>query len=78
MRGSAAMWLLLLATAACTSSSETDAEEQLPCDVAEVLHESCQTCHAAPPAAGVPLSLVTYADTQTPYTSEPLYHDTPT
>lgn len=34
----------------------------LPCDVAELLQEKCQTCHASTPKFGAPMPLVTRAD----------------
>ncbi len=34
----------------------------LPCDVAELLAETCQSCHASTPKFGAPMSLVTRAD----------------
>jgi hypothetical protein len=36
----------------------------LPCDVAAVLKEKCQNCHASTPQFGAPMPLMTYADTQ--------------
>jgi len=36
----------------------------LPCDVQALLQTRCQGCHGSPPAAGVPFSLVTFADAQ--------------
>ena len=38
----------------------------LPCDVGNVLTESCQSCHATSPRFGAPMSLVTLADLQAP------------
>ena len=43
----------------------------LPCDVATVLRDQCQTCHAATPLFGAPMSLTSYADTQAPARSDP-------
>lgn len=34
----------------------------LPCDVAAILADNCQTCHAATPKFGAPMSLVSRAD----------------
>jgi hypothetical protein len=49
----------------------TGAATGLPCDVQAVLSSSCTSCHAAPPLAGVPMSLVTYADLTGPSHSDP-------
>jgi hypothetical protein len=38
----------------------------LPCDVDALLKKNCQTCHAATPAYGAPMPLVTYDDLQKP------------
>ena len=43
----------------------------LPCDVARVLQARCQKCHAATPAFGAPMPLVTYDDTQRPAKTNP-------
>src|ERR1700733_12775540 len=43
----------------------------LPCDVARGLETRCQKCHAATPAFGAPMPLVTYDDTQRPAKSDP-------
>jgi hypothetical protein len=43
----------------------------LPCDVQQVLAEKCQSCHAATPLFGAPMSLQSYADTQGPAHSNP-------
>ena len=48
-----------------STSQPIDAGTDLPCDVAQVLSQ-CQACHGDPLAAGVPFTLMTYADlTQT-------------
>jgi mono/diheme cytochrome c family protein len=63
---------------ACASASRSNPEPpQLPCDIGAVFRDVCQKCHTAPPENGAPISLVTYADTQAPFTEEPTYHDTP-
>jgi hypothetical protein len=43
----------------------------LPCDVASVIARRCQSCHAAPPRAGVPMSLMSWSDFQAPAVSRP-------
>ena len=43
----------------------------LPCDVAALLSSKCSSCHGATPAAGVPTSLVTYADLTAPSKTDP-------
>ncbi len=40
-----------------------------PCDVFAVVHASCNPCHQMPPQNGAPFPLLTYADTQQPYTA---------
>jgi hypothetical protein len=52
-------------------------EQSVPCDVNDVLVHVCQRCHSSPPADGVPISLVTYADTQASYSDMAAYDDTP-
>lgn len=37
-------------------------KQPLPCDVAEIVKRRCQSCHAAMPVAGVPMSLMTWND----------------
>jgi hypothetical protein len=63
--------------AACSGGAGAPLEAELPCDVDDVLQRACRTCHGAPPAEGVPLSLVTYADLRAPFTELPLYDDAP-
>jgi hypothetical protein len=46
-------------------------ESGLPCDVAALLATYCVSCHGAPPAAGAPMSLVTFADLTRPARSNP-------
>lgn len=36
--------------------------QTLPCDVADIVKRRCQSCHAAMPVAGVPMSLMTWND----------------
>jgi Copper type II ascorbate-dependent monooxygenase, C-terminal domain/Copper type II ascorbate-dependent monooxygenase, N-terminal domain len=43
----------------------------LPCEVARVVKDVCQTCHSNPPAAGAPMPLVSWEDTQRPSKSNP-------
>lgn len=38
----------------------------LPCEVAEILKLRCQSCHAAAPLAGVPMSLLSWEDLSAP------------
>jgi hypothetical protein len=53
-----------VAVVACSSSSAAPAATGLPCDVQDVISGTCLRCHSDPPAEGVPISLVNYADTQ--------------
>jgi hypothetical protein len=73
---------LVVLSAGCGSPSATsdapDASQTLPCDVAAVLRGVCQQCHSASPVNGAPIPLVTYADTQAPFTLPPTYDGTPT
>jgi hypothetical protein len=69
---------LVGALVACSNADIDAPIDALPCDVDAVLGAVCQKCHASPPIEGAPISLVTYADTQAPYTSEPLYDGTAT
>ncbi len=41
------------------------------CEVANILQQKCQSCHAASPIAGAPMSLVTYADLMAPTKTVP-------
>ncbi|MBX3196845.1 MAG: peptidylglycine alpha-amidating monooxygenase [Labilithrix sp.] len=43
----------------------------LPCDVADVLAEHCQKCHASPPQFGAPMPLVTWDDLDAPSRADP-------
>lgn len=45
---------------------ETDVGD-FPCEVFEVLNDKCHVCHQDPPDNGAPFSLLTYEDTQKPY-----------
>lgn len=49
------------AAPACTPTPRTG---DYPCDVFAVIHANCHPCHQAPPLAGAPFPLLTYADTQ--------------
>jgi len=42
------------------------------CQAERVLRESCQRCHQDPPVHGAPFALVTYDDTQLPFSGEEL------
>jgi len=42
----------------------------LPCEVEAVLRARCQSCHSAPPASGVPMALISYADLAAPARSD--------
>src|SRR5262245_26795932 len=42
----------------------------LPCDVGAILQKNCQTCHAATPAYGAPMPLVSYADLATNHVAD--------
>jgi hypothetical protein len=55
---------LLVASTQLACTDPKPAEQMLPCDVDAVLQNVCQGCHTRPPKEGVPLSLVSYADTQ--------------
>jgi hypothetical protein len=70
--------LLAWAVAACGSGEQPADAPAIPCNVDVVLVQVCQKCHSSPPADGVPISLVTYEDTQAPYSDATTYHDTPT
>jgi hypothetical protein len=67
-----------LATLVSCSSSPPETAPALPCDVQAVLSEVCDVCHSSPPQNGAPISLVTYADTQAPFTALPTYDHAPT
>lgn len=43
----------------------------LPCNVAQVLADHCQSCHGPTPSFGAPMSLVTWDDLQRPAPSDP-------
>jgi hypothetical protein len=47
------------------------AAHDLPCDVGNLLRARCARCHGAPPLAGVPISLLTYADLMAPAKGQP-------
>jgi|ERR1041385_1095105 hypothetical protein len=69
--------LLLGTIAACGGVEQAPPERAIPCEVNAVLVHVCQKCHSSPPANGVPISLVTYDDTQALYSDRATYHDTP-
>jgi hypothetical protein len=69
--------LLLAATMAGCGEGDPPPQQALPCEVNAVLVDVCQKCHSSPPRDGVPISLVTYEDTQAPYTDGVLYRGTP-
>jgi hypothetical protein len=43
------------------------AEGDYPCDVFTVIEAQCLYCHKSPPAGGAPFPLLTYEDTQQPF-----------
>jgi hypothetical protein len=43
---------------------------EIPCNVAKVLHDKCQSCHSATPRYGAPMPLVTLADLHAPAPSD--------
>ncbi|HHH29837.1 MAG TPA: hypothetical protein ENK57_16035, partial [Polyangiaceae bacterium] len=51
--------------------STTGLGEGLPCDVVDVLAQECVACHADPPTAGAPVTLLTYDDLLAPAASDP-------
>jgi len=54
-----------------TGTGGTNGATGLPCDVQAVMSAACTSCHGSPPLAGVPMSLVTYADLTAPSHSDP-------
>jgi hypothetical protein len=69
----------LMSLVACSSTTEEPpSPPSPPCDVKAVLHDVCDICHSSPPKNGAPLSLVSYADTQAPFTQLPTYDHVPT
>jgi hypothetical protein len=54
-----------------TGAGGATAATGLPCDVQAVMSAACTSCHSSPPLAGVPISLVTYADLTAPSHSDP-------
>ena len=71
--------LAALGLVACGTPDPTPSEPvgELPCDVDAVLRDVCQQCHSRPPQDGVPVSFVTYADTQARITVLPDYRNVP-
>ncbi len=49
----------------------TSGTTALPCNVNTILKTSCQSCHGATPLSGVPMSLISWEDTQKPAVSNP-------
>jgi uncharacterized membrane protein len=66
----------LISLMSCHSAA--DGAASLPCEVQAVLSEVCDVCHSSPPQNGAPIPLVTYADTQAPFTALPTYDHVPT
>lgn len=64
--GDSASYLPLLDMA----SSDGGSSSGLPCDVSQVLQNSCISCHGSPPS-GAPISLVSYADLTATAPSDP-------
>jgi hypothetical protein len=54
------------AAASCAPVPKTG---DFPCDVFAVIHANCNPCHQDPPLNGAPFPLLTYADTQKPYST---------
>ena len=54
-----------------SSSSQTESDERLPCDVAQTLHTSCTKCHGKTPSFGAPMSLLTLGDLHADAPSDP-------
>jgi hypothetical protein len=63
--------LFSFALLAAPAANECSPADKLPCDVAVVLADKCQTCHGAPLQQGAPMPLLTYADTQAAAPSNP-------
>ena len=57
-------WPAVGATEPPGAGSQGDGE--LPCDVQDLLAAACQQCHGTTPAAGAPISLVSYDDLMAP------------
>ncbi len=58
-------------TSGAVGGRETSGTTALPCNVNAILKNNCQSCHAAKPLSGVPMSLVSWEDTQQPGVSNP-------
>jgi Copper type II ascorbate-dependent monooxygenase, C-terminal domain/Copper type II ascorbate-dependent monooxygenase, N-terminal domain len=61
-------------TAPCDGTDGVDTGTpggSLPCDVEAILAAHCQSCHAATPKFGAPMSLVDYADLMVPAVTDP-------
>jgi hypothetical protein len=54
-----------------TGSGGGAATTDLPCDVDAILEANCRKCHAATPAFGAPMPLVTHANLTAPAVSDP-------
>src|ERR1700760_1681726 len=50
----------------CPATPQTG---DFPCAVFAVVHKKCNPCHQMPPLNGAPFPLLTYADTQSPYSN---------
>jgi hypothetical protein len=51
-------------------------DEPVPwCKALKVLEANCQRCHLDPPKNGAPIPLMTYEDTQGPWSATQLVHD---
>lgn len=53
------------------ASGGLQADGELPCDVQDVLVAACHQCHGSTPAAGAPMSLVSYEDLMAPSQHDP-------
>jgi hypothetical protein len=46
---------------------------KVPCDVAKIIREKCETCHGSTPSAGASVPLATYADFQADFNGKKVY-----
>jgi hypothetical protein len=67
------LWLSGCESSTPEPSEEVTAGAQLPCDVAEVLHQECLLCHSSVLALGAPMPLVTYAHTRAGHKGQPVW-----
>ena len=51
----------------CPATPQTG---DFPCDIFAVVHKNCNPCHQNPQMNGAPFPLLTYADTQKPFTAD--------